>query len=142
MQEPLFELFVPGVPAPGGSKTHYGKGRTVDACKRNPDWKARVADFACHRWCEAPLDGPLSLKLDFYLPRPKSHFGLGKNSDRLKPLAPLHHTFKPDATKLLRAVEDALTGVVWRDDALIVLQVVTKRYRETPGVLIAVGRME
>ena len=31
-------------------------------------------------------------------------------------------------TKLVRAVEDALTGLVWRDDAQVVVQTVRKRY--------------
>ena len=35
---------------------------------------------------------------------------------------------RPDATKLVRAVEDALTGLVWRDDAQVVIQTVRKRY--------------
>jgi Holliday junction resolvase RusA-like endonuclease len=42
----------------------------------------------------------------------------------------MHPTVKPDLTKLLRAVEDALTGVVWRDDSQIIHQVVNKEYAD------------
>ena len=48
---------------------------------------------------------------------------------------------KPDATKMLRAVEDAMTGIAWLDDAQIVRQVVTKRYAECdqkPGANVTV----
>ncbi len=41
-----------------------------------------------------------------------------------------HHTVKPDASKLLRAIEDALTRVLWRDDAQITTESVCKRYAE------------
>ncbi len=37
---------------------------------------------------------------------------------------------KPDATKLVRALEDALTRIVWKDDAQVVTQVVHKRFGE------------
>jgi Holliday junction resolvase RusA-like endonuclease len=42
---------------------------------------------------------------------------------------------------MLRAVEDAMTGIAWIDDAQIVRQVVTKRYAEgadKPGALVTV----
>jgi Holliday junction resolvase RusA-like endonuclease len=38
------------------------------------------------------------------------------------------HLTKPDASKLIRAVEDALTHVVYRDDAQVVELVVGKFY--------------
>jgi Holliday junction resolvase RusA-like endonuclease len=42
----------------------------------------------------------------------------------------------PDATKLLRGLEDALTGVVWHDDAQIVSQHVEKRYALGPECVV------
>lgn len=43
---------------------------------------------------------------------------------------------RPDADKLLRAVGDALTGVVYRDDAQLTTVVVRKRWAKTEGVLV------
>jgi hypothetical protein len=92
---------------------------------------AAVPGGAC-----APLTGPLRLSLAFSLPRPKGHSG----ARGLRPSAPAYPTTKPDATKLLRAVEDACTGILWHDDAQIVLQTVRKLYAsaEGPGVLVEV----
>jgi len=48
---------------------------------------------------------------------------------------------RPDLTKLIRSVEDALTGILWRDDAQVISQVALKRYAmpdETPGVRVRV----
>jgi Holliday junction resolvase RusA-like endonuclease len=43
---------------------------------------------------------------------------------------------KPDVLKLARAVEDALTGILYRDDAQIVTEVLRKRYGDPPRVEI------
>ena len=74
----------------------------------------------------------------FYRPRPKSHFGTGRNAAILKPSAPTYPIGRPDALKLARAVEDAMTGVVYSDDALIVREVLTKFWGEPARVEIAI----
>jgi crossover junction endodeoxyribonuclease RusA len=68
------------------------------------------------------------LKVTFSMPRPASHFG----AHGLRPRAPRWPSKKPDLSKLVRAIEDALTGVVYDDDARIVMHDITKRYAE-PG---------
>jgi crossover junction endodeoxyribonuclease RusA len=55
--------------------------------------------------------------LAFYLPRPQS-----------LPKRVTAHVKAPDLDKLTRAVFDALTGVVFHDDAQVVDLVATKRY--------------
>lgn len=78
----------------------------------------------------APRAGPLALAVVFYRPRPQGHFGSGRNSGRLRDSEPGYPTTKPDTTKLLRGVEDALTGILWRDDSLVCVQQAEKRYGE------------
>jgi len=121
---------VRGVPAPGGSKrairTRSGKIVLIDACKRNKGWRTLVAVAAREALAGAGvLQPPLALYIEFRMPRPKSH--LGKDG-LVKPGAPWVPTVRPDATKLLRSTEDALTGIVWSDDAQIVEQYVSKTY--------------
>lgn len=72
-----------------------------------------------------PLGVPVALDLTFYLPRPKAH--LRKNGE-LKPTAALFPTCKPDSSKVLRAAEDAGSGILWHDDAQIVYHQVIKLY--------------
>lgn len=136
-------FFVAGLPAPGGSKrpVPIGKGRValIDDAKRNGPWRERVASEGQQAMAGLHLlDGPLGLSMRFVLPRPKGHFGTGKNAARVKASAPRWPVVKPDATKFLRAAEDALTKVVWVDDATIVRQFVSKDYGDRPGVLITV----
>ncbi len=76
------------------------------------------------------ITGPLKLELSFRLPRPKSHYRTGKHSDELRPDSPTFHTSKPDTTKLIRGVEDACTGLIWKDDAQIAIQHAVKVYAD------------
>ncbi len=78
----------------------------------------------------------------FFVTRPREHYGSGKNANILKPSAPSHPTGRPDVTKLIRSTEDALTGIVWRDDAQIVEQIGHKGYAQKPGCHIFVRELE
>lgn len=136
-------LFVPGVPAPGGSKTVFrtpsGKVNVTDAGgERNKNWRAVVATVAYAHFRGLPMDGPLEVSVVFVMPRPKSHF---RRNGTLRPNAPRLHTNKPDATKLWRSTEDALTGILWRDDSTICRQAVEKVYGDVPGARLTVRRL-
>jgi Holliday junction resolvase RusA-like endonuclease len=78
------------------------------------------------------------LYVDFYLSRPKAHRG----AKGLKPSAPHHHTTKPDTTKLLRCLEDALTNVIWRDDTQVVRQHVSKNYGDPERTEVRIVRVD
>lgn len=129
------EFEVLGRPQPAGSKKafkhpHTGRIIVTDDAKKSAPWKQQVAGAAA---AQLELDGellrgPLKLEVCFYLARPKGHYGSGRNAGVLKASAPEYPAVKPDTTKLLRAVEDALTGVVWADDAQVVDQAAYKRY--------------
>jgi len=143
--EPLLDMWIPGKAAPGGSKKAFrhastGKIVVMDDAKGNRDWKGRVSALASAVWLVSPISGPLAVWMEFRIARPKYHYR--GTSGEVKATAPCHPTGKPDATKLLRACEDALTGVVWLDDAQIVSQHVTKIYADAPGVRVVVRRVD
>lgn len=121
-----------GHPEPGGSKRGIPIGdhvQVVDANKKVMPWRALVAGAAQEAMHEAePMRGALGLVVTFYLQRPQGHYGTGRNAGTVKAQAPRAPTVRPDVTKLIRAVEDACTSIVWRDDAQVVLQVARKRY--------------
>jgi len=131
------EFTVLGTPAPAGSKRGFVNKKTgavilTDANKNAKPWQAEVRNAA---WEALPdhwllMDGPVKLTLRFYRPRPKAHYGTGRNSRVLKDSAPPYPTGRPDALKLARAVEDALTGIIWRDDSQIVVELLEKHYGE------------
>lgn len=134
---------IEGLPRPGGSKKGFlvgGRIRIVDAAKGNARWKQLVRDQARLQHAGGPLLGPLRVWACLLLPRPKGHFGSGRNAGQLKPSAPVAPDVRPDLTKLWRSTEDALSGILWKDDAQIIEVHKTKAYG-SPGVLIAVQRV-
>lgn len=136
---------VHGLPKPAGSKRafqHKTTGRIVvtDANKNSREWKNLVADAAFQARpysMDGLLDGPLLLSLIFMLPRPKGHMG----AKGLRPSAPRFPAVKPDLLKLARAVEDALCGIVYRDDSQIVSESLQKAYGEPARVHVRIEQL-
>jgi len=125
-------FFVPGIPAPGGSKRgiyNAKLGRTLifeNNPEKNRNWRASVALAASEAMKgREPFNGPIALYVTFVMPRPKSHFN---SKGVLKDSAPDMHTKKPDLLKITRSTEDAMTGIVWKDDALIFWEQMRKYY--------------
>jgi Holliday junction resolvase RusA-like endonuclease len=133
---------VDGPPAPQGSKT-VAKSKAGASFVRedNPDtepWRNAVAARARAAMAgRPPLAGPLELDVAFVFARRQSHFGTGRNAGRLKPSAPIYCDKRPDLDKLLRAIGDAITGIVVVDDAAIVELRARKAYG-SPAAHIAV----
>ncbi len=139
------EFFVAGKAAPGGSKKGYirgGKVAMVDAGKGNKEWRNRVADRAREVYDGDPLTGPLVVTMVFTVARPKDHYRTGRHRDDLRPGAPEHPTVKPDVLKLGRAAEDAMTGIIWRDDAATIYLSLGKRYGCLPGVAVTIETID
>lgn len=138
------QFWVPGKPATSGSKTagvtKNGRRFVRPANKRQKSWQNQVATCAAEVMGSIPPTvEPVTMTVRAYVPRPKSHYGSGRNAGRLKSSAPAFPTVKPDLTKMVRALEDAMTGIVWRDDAQVVDQNIKKRYAtKGPGVSVAV----
>ena len=130
-------LTIVGTPAPQGSKVAFSrKGSSkvtmLEQTRKtlNP-WRAAVTLQARRQYRRpAPLDVPLSVGMIFLMARPKS-------------VRRPYPCVTPDLSKLVRAVEDALTDAkVWRDDALVVryheLAKVYAAAGDQPGVLISI----
>jgi crossover junction endodeoxyribonuclease RusA len=135
------DIYVRGIPAPQGSKRHIGNGRMVEMSKKVGPWREAVRAETAKR-CDAPLTGPIDVHLEFYVSRPASHYGTGRNSDKIKPSAPTYPDGRPDIDKLCRAVLDGLTeGGAWRDDGQVVYLAAAKFYGQ-PGCRITVEASE
>jgi Holliday junction resolvase RusA-like endonuclease len=123
-----------GVPQPQGStRAFIPKGWTrpiiTAANAKTKPWRQQIAGMALvARGSRETIDeGPVYLRADFYFDRPKS-------------VKSPHKTTKPDLDKLLRSLGDALTGILFADDAQIVECEVTKRFGSPARVEVKVGR--
>ena len=137
------EFFVEGTPRPQGSKRGFVRGGRVvlvENSKYHKEWRKTVAEAA--REAMNPksgaygiprFEGPLTMDLQFFFTRPKSHFRTGKFSHELKDSSPDYHTQTPDLDKLIRSVDDSLTGIVFEDDSQVTSLTSSKQWRDSRG---------
>jgi crossover junction endodeoxyribonuclease RusA len=131
---------VHGQPVPQGSKSAIRVGaRTVvvegNRAKLRP-WRAQIADAAAAAMNGHELmTGPVGVSCLLYFQRPKSHY---RANGKLRDDAPEYVTTRPDADKVARAIADAMTGVVYRDDSLIGEWSIVKTYGDPPRVIVSV----
>lgn len=133
MTKPVLMLTVYGTPAPQGSKTRNAAGAMYESSAKVKPWreavKSAALDALAYDAAWLPLADALRVDVTFTLPRPKHHYGTGKNAGRVKPSAPHYPTGKPDLDKTVRSTLDALTDAgVWRDDSFVNAVFAAKTY--------------
>jgi Holliday junction resolvase RusA-like endonuclease len=147
---------VRGLPvAQGSARAFIAKGRAIVATEGNRTrgplgaWRTAIADEARRAMGTDPcLVGPVAVTVEFTFPRPRSHYlaaGRRRPVPELRLDAPGWHSGPPDADKLSRALLDALTLVVFRDDRQVAELVARKRYEtptRPPGALVKVETLQ
>ena len=104
--------------------------------------KRRFQQYAFMQIPKNHTRAALSVKYTFFMPRPISHYGSGKNNGTLRKSAPKYHTKKPDLDNLEKFASDCLTGLVWKDDSQIVRSITEKRYSKDPRTEIRITELE
>jgi hypothetical protein len=148
-----------GTPAPKGSSramtTKTGEALNVPSGSRPnaialADWGGAVRNASLAALGAAGFAGsgtffgkvPLRLRIEFRMRRPVAHFN--KKNGSLSPNAPRWHITTPDASKLLRATEDAMIGLILLDDRTISEPLVRKVYAlpDPEGAIIHIEELE
>lgn len=133
----FFRVF--GIPIAQGSLRGFvkgGKAILTSTAKGLGAWRNQIADAAARAAHGKTLipNGGYEVICVFFLPRPKS-----------LPKRYRFPTKRPDSDKLVRSVLDAVTGIVWRDDAQVVKLIAIKEYaneKEPPGVAVEIRSVE
>ena len=131
-----------GEPRPrAGRVMRTGKGKlragiyvpdTADEWKRAVRRAAKDVVLADPSFPAKAFPGGTPVQVDavFIMPRPKSHYGTGRNSAKVKPSAPAFPVSTPDFDNIIKATVDALGAwpnkrlskpLLWRDDSQIVV---------------------
>lgn len=136
----MIRFSIPSVPIAQPRQRHAliaGHVRNFTPAKHPVQAFKAVARMAAHQAYQGPpLEGPLSLRVLFLMPRP----GRLRWKKRLMPRQ--WHTSKPDADNLLKSLKDALSGLVYVDDAQICELTAKKVYcngSEPPGLWVEIG---
>lgn len=114
----MFQIFVPGVARPQGSKKAFNRGGRiilVEASAGLPAWRDKLVKAIKERNHER-FEDAVSVSLTFFMNRPKT-------------VKREHMTVAPDIDKLIRAVFDALTiSEIILDDSYVVRVEANKLY--------------
>ena len=157
----MIEFFVPGKPRPRGSKTAMpiymnrprcakcgmpglalkdGRiiNRYVDSAAGSDKWMKEVAKEAKRHRPQIIWDDAVTIVCIFLHPRPKNQLSSAKDKQgQPKDLAPDHKITSPDVLKMGRAIEDALKGIIYTDDARVVSHTSIKSWSlKYEGVLV------
>lgn len=116
--------------------SRVGKGvRTIDPPKSR-SYKEVVKLVAWQHKPQEPILEPIRLEVDVYLMPPKKYHTKPKQT--LIASGELRPTTKPDIENLLKGIMDGMTGIIYRDDSLVVELVARKFYDLTPRAEVKV----
>ena len=140
MQKLKFE--VPGSPIGQGRpkfSTINGHAKAYDP-EKSRNYKAYIRMLATQAMKDSGftmIEGPCCLSINAYFEVPKSK----SKKFREAALSGLERpTKKPDLSNIIKGIEDALNGLVYKDDSSIVSLKIQKYYSEFPRVEIEISR--
>lgn len=131
-------FIVPGIPvAKGRARSFIRAGHvahyTPEPTARYENLVRLEAKRAMGSW--EPMQGAVELVLRLYMPIPAS-WSKKKRQEAVE--GTLRPTTKPDCSNVLKAIEDAMNGVVFADDKQVVEVTITKLYSALPQACVQV----
>lgn len=144
LKRPIFSVsfFVPGQPVGKGRPRAARRGRHIQLYtpEKTASYESLVATAAhgAMRGAE-PIKGACHVDMDIRLMVPMS-WSAKRRNQALEGL--VFPTKKPDLDNILKAVFDAINGIVWEDDVQAVYVQAVKRYSAVPGVHVNVKSVE
>jgi len=138
-ERPFFRFTVLGLPFPqprprANNRGEFVRMYTPDPTGRLGAWKRAIALQSKAAGVRRIQEGPVSVTIVIFLPRPKTHFRSGLRAGELRPGAPTYPVAmsRDDVDNHAKSVLDSLTGIAWNDDAQVVKLAVVKKYEVSP----------
>jgi Holliday junction resolvase RusA-like endonuclease len=126
------QITIPGPPIAQARPKFYRRGNFVGTYSPQHTEAGRWLLTARQQITEkVPSGVPIKLRAIFYMPIPKS-------LSPKKKIALIYHIKKPDATNLVKFVEDCLNGEAWHDDSQICEIMTAKIYGQNPRTEILI----
>ncbi|MFT9452382.1 RusA family crossover junction endodeoxyribonuclease [Liquorilactobacillus ghanensis] len=115
--------------------TRYGKGIRLYDPKKVVAFKQNLGYAAKFKFKHEPIAKPIRIEIKFFRALQKS---LTKN-ERARRLSHVHRPIvKPDLDNYIKSTLDALNGIIWVDDNLIVDLNAHKYYSDNPRIELEV----
>lgn len=135
-----FEFDIEPVEQARPRATRMGKGIRLYDPKKVAVYKKQLGYLARQAMQERglePFNGPLEVCMEFYRPVQ----AILSQKERSRRLSGVHRpTVKPDLSNYIKALEDALNGILWADDNLIISLEAKKFYAEKPHLIVEIKR--
>lgn len=134
----MISFSVPGLPiAKGRAKVStFGGNVRLITPQKTVRYESTVALFARQAMGDRNLcDCAVALSLVLHMPIPASW---SKKKQAMALLGQVWPTTKPDCSNVLKAIEDAMNSIVYRDDSQIVVLSVRKVYSDHPRADVTV----
>lgn len=138
----MHEFFIPVVPvgkARARTVRQGGKVRTFTPSKTKAFEKCIAMHGKAYMQHRDILTGPVCLTMHIRCKVPESWSHKRKTAALNQEIVP---TTKPDTSNIVKAVEDALNGVLYVDDNQIVQLSVLKSYAVEPGILVSAYELD
>jgi len=127
----IYEILGKPIPL---QRHRHGKGFSYDPQKKEKEviqWKIKEYIEKNHPFC-----GPLFMEIEYHMPIPESYSKKKRGSLEFTP-----HYKKPDLSNLLKFTEDALNGIVWKDDSMISYIKAKKIYSFIPKTVFKIKEL-
>ena len=135
-----FEFDIEPVEQARPRAVRFGKGVRMYDPKKVATFKRQLGMLAKQQMIDRglePYDGPLEVRMEFYRPVQTSI----SKKERARRLSGIHRpTVKPDLDNYIKSTSDALNGIIWADDNLIVSLVAEKYYTDKPHLVVEVDK--
>jgi len=129
----MIAIYIPGEPI-GKGRPRLGKGHTYTP-EKTRTWEEMAALEARRQYQGEPLEGPVHMDVEAVFAIPK-YWPTWRRQEAEDDM--VMHIVRPDASNVLKAVEDALQGILFRDDSQIGSVSIEKWYGAEPGVWVEV----
>lgn len=133
----LIKFTIPGAPVSQGRPRARRAGNKIMMYDPKPskDYKEFVANIALEYAPSKPIETPLFVNIAIYRKIPKST----SKKDRQLMLDGMKRPItKPDTSNYVKGIEDALNGIIYKDDSQIVELRATKYYSDSPRAEIEI----
>lgn len=136
----IFEFGIEPVEQARPRATRFGKGIRLYDPKKVTVYKQQLGYLVRQAMQERglePFDGELTVRFEFYRPVQTSI----SRKERSRRLLGVHRpTVKPDLDNYVKSTSDALNGILWVDDNLIISLEAKKYYAERPHLVVEIKR--
>ena len=138
----LIQITIPGEPIAKNRPRFARRGKFVKTYSDQQTEEGKWMYFAQQQIAGPLITEPLSVDLVFFIKRPRSHYGTGRNASTLKPSAPKWPENSKDTDNYIKFALDCLNNVLYDDDHRVIRVMGIKQYSDYPRTEIVAMRMD